>query len=82
MVIIRPEHLQAECRNYGQLLIELAKVVPDGVVCFFVSYLYMDRAVNAWHGMGVLDGIMANKLIFIETQVRPPSPPHLSCDES
>lgn len=58
------------CRNYGQLLIELAKVVPDGVVCFFVSYLYMDRAVNAWHGMGVLDDIMAHKLIFIETQVR------------
>jgi hypothetical protein len=26
------------------MLIELARVVPDGIVCFFVSYLYMDQA--------------------------------------
>lgn len=49
------------------MLVELSRVVPDGVVCFFVSYLYMDQIVAQWHAMGVLAGIMQHKLIFIET---------------
>lgn len=28
----------AVVRNYGRLLVDLAAVVPDGMVCFFVSY--------------------------------------------
>ena len=48
---------------------ELSKTVPDGIVCFFVSYLYMDQIVSQWHNMNVLDEIMQSKLIFIETQV-------------
>jgi len=55
-------------RNYGKMLVELASVVPDGVVCFFVSYLYMDQIVTAWHEMGILQEIMQHKLVFIETQ--------------
>ena len=31
----------AVVRNYGNLLVDLAAVVPDGVVCFFTSYIYM-----------------------------------------
>jgi len=31
----------AVIRNYGSLLVELSVVVPDGMVCFFPSYLYM-----------------------------------------
>lgn len=50
------------------MLVELTKSVPDGVVCFFVSYLYMDQVINAWHHLGVLDDVMQHKLIFIETQ--------------
>ena len=30
-------------RNYGNLLVEMSAVVPDGLVCFFVSYKYMVR---------------------------------------
>ena len=41
-------------RNYGRLLVDMAAAVPDGIVCFFVSYSYMDSIVNAWHEMGVL----------------------------
>ena len=41
-------------RNYGRMLIELSAAIPDGVVCFFVSYSYMDRIVSKWHDMGVL----------------------------
>ena len=32
----------------------MCSVVPDGVVAFFPSYSYMETAVAAWHGMGVL----------------------------
>lgn len=55
-------------RNYGKMLVELSTVVPDGIVCFFVSYLYMDQIVTAWHEMGILQEIMQHKLVFIETQ--------------
>lgn len=40
-VIIFPSCVVAVIRNYGNLLVELCRVVPDGVVCFFTSYTYM-----------------------------------------
>ncbi|GAB2232535.1 hypothetical protein Drorol1_Dr00011574 [Drosera rotundifolia] len=55
-------------RNYGKLLLEMVSVVPDGVVCFFVSYSYMDAIVNTWNETGILKDIMQHKLVFIETQ--------------
>ena len=39
----------AVIRNYGALLSETAAIVPDGVVCFFTSYLYMENVVAAWY---------------------------------
>lgn len=41
-------------RNYGRLLLEMVTAVPDGIVCFFVSYSYMDGIVNSWNEMGIL----------------------------
>ncbi|KAG2697138.1 hypothetical protein I3760_07G091400 [Carya illinoinensis] len=55
-------------RNYGRLLVEMASIVPDGIVCFFVSYSYMDGIVNSWNENGLLKDIMQHKLVFIETQ--------------
>ncbi|XP_059625854.1 general transcription and DNA repair factor IIH helicase subunit XPD-like [Cornus florida] len=55
-------------RNYGRLLLEMVSVVPDGVVCFFVSYSYMDSIVNRWNELDILKEIMQHKLVFIETQ--------------
>ncbi|CAD7699872.1 unnamed protein product, partial [Ostreobium quekettii] len=55
-------------KNYGRLLVELAKTVPDGIVCFFVSYLYMDTIVSKWHELGLLKDLSRHKLVFIETQ--------------
>lgn len=40
--------------NYGCLLLEMVIVVLDGIVCFFVSYFYMDGIVNSWNEMGIL----------------------------
>lgn len=58
----------AVIRNYGNLLVEMCRIVPDGVVCFFVSYVYMENIVAAWYEQGILESIQKNKLLFIETQ--------------
>lgn len=54
-------------RSYGKMVVELASIVPDGLVCFFVSYRYMDQIVAKWNDMGILNELMAHKLLFIET---------------
>ena len=54
-------------RNYGNILIEFAKITPDGLVCFFPSYLYMESIVSMWQTMGVLDEAWRYKLILVET---------------
>jgi len=38
-------------RNYGRLIVELAGVVPDGLVVFFVSYSYMDYVISKCVGL-------------------------------
>ncbi|KAI0210009.1 General transcription and DNA repair factor IIH helicase subunit XPD [Lamellibrachia satsuma] len=58
----------AVIRNYGNLLTELAAVVPDGMVCFFTSYMYMESIVAAWYEQGIIDQVQKHKLLFIETQ--------------
>ena len=55
-------------RNYGQLLVDIACVVPDGVVCFFTSYLYLESVVASWYDQGIIDSLQKKKLLFIETQ--------------
>jgi DNA excision repair protein ERCC-2 len=69
-------------RNFGTLLIEYCKIVPDGIVVFFPSYLYMESIVAAWNDMaslgrvssestdlmqGILNEAWKHKLIFVET---------------
>ncbi|XP_014248544.1 general transcription and DNA repair factor IIH helicase subunit XPD [Cimex lectularius] len=58
----------AVVRNYGQLLVEVCTVVPDGVVCFFTSYLYLESVVASWYDQGIIDNLLRKKLLFIETQ--------------
>nr|CAD7585974.1 unnamed protein product [Timema genevievae] len=58
----------AVVRNYGQLLVEVAQAVPDGVVCFFTSYMYLESVVASWYDQGVVDSLQRSKLLFIETQ--------------
>ncbi|KAJ9199291.1 hypothetical protein DTO164E3_4603 [Paecilomyces variotii] len=54
-------------RNYGSLVLEFARITPDGVVVFFPSYLYMESIISMWQGMGILDSIWNYKLILVET---------------
>lgn len=57
----------AVVRNYANILLEFAKITPDGLVCFFPSYLYMESIVSAWNDMGMLEELLQYKLVFIET---------------
>lgn len=54
----------------GLLLIQLASVVPDGMVVFFPSYLYLEQTICRWQEDGVLERVLVHKLLFIETKVR------------
>lgn len=54
-------------RNYGRLLLEMVAAVPDGIVCFFVSYSYMDGIVNSWNEMGILQVL---PLSFTSSEVK------------
>lgn len=55
-------------KNYGDMVIQFAKTVPDGMVVFFPSYSYMETIITAWHEWGVLEQVEAHKLLFIETK--------------
>ncbi|KAI5449382.1 TFIIH/NER complex ATP-dependent 5'-3' DNA helicase subunit [Naganishia albida] len=57
----------AVVRNFGSILIDMSKAVPDGLVAFFPSYLYMESIVAAWNDMGILNEVWKHKLIFVET---------------
>lgn len=52
----------AVVRNFGSILVEYSKIVPDGVVAFFPSYLYMESIVAAWNDMVRSDGSTMQKL--------------------
>jgi DNA excision repair protein ERCC-2 len=54
-------------RNYGILIIELSRVVPDGMVCFFPSYLYMEEIVSLWAETNIITEVTKSKLVFVET---------------
>ncbi|CCK71246.1 TFIIH/NER complex ATP-dependent 5'-3' DNA helicase subunit RAD3 KNAG_0G01890 [Huiozyma naganishii CBS 8797] len=54
-------------RNYGSMMVEFAKITPDGMVVFFPSYLYMESIVSMWQTMGILDEVWKHKLILVET---------------
>lgn len=49
----------AVVRNYGAMVLQLAKTVPDGVVVFFTSYSYMENVVSKWDDMGILVKVSA-----------------------
>ena len=45
---------QGNIRNYGNLIVELSHTVPDGIVCFFTSYKYMEHMIVQWNDMKIL----------------------------
>lgn len=56
-------------RNYGHALVALAGSVPDGIVVFFVSYVFMQQVVKVWtEECNILNDLRKLKLVFVETQ--------------
>uniref|UniRef100_A0A8C9GPI1 General transcription and DNA repair factor IIH helicase subunit XPD n=1 Tax=Piliocolobus tephrosceles TaxID=591936 RepID=A0A8C9GPI1_9PRIM len=55
-------------KNYGLLLYEICKNIPDGVVGYFPSYIYMEQVISTWYEIGILGKVLEHKLIFIETK--------------
>jgi DNA excision repair protein ERCC-2 len=57
--------------NYGRLLLELSKQVPDGVVVFFPSFGFLYEILQMWTKDGRVTEILENKVLFIEPQHQP-----------
>ncbi|KAI6231022.1 General transcription and DNA repair factor IIH helicase subunit XPD [Aphelenchoides besseyi] len=55
-------------RNYGSLILDMASIIPDGIVVFFTSYTFMEDVVATWYEQRFLDVILKKKLLFIETR--------------
>jgi len=55
-------------RNYGDLLVELACNIPDGIVCFFPGFRYMEDVVLKWNETGLLHRLLEAKLVFFESR--------------
>jgi DNA excision repair protein ERCC-2 len=45
----------------------MSQVVPDGIVCFFTSYSYLEGIISVWNDMGIIKQILRYMLLFIET---------------
>jgi len=58
---------QGNIRNFGNLLAELSQTVPDGMICYFSSHKQMQHFLILWNDMKLLQKVLENKLIFVET---------------
>lgn len=58
----------AVVHNYGVFLEQLVQTIPDGMVCFFTSYRYMEQVIEKWYETGVISRVLQHKLVFIETK--------------
>ena len=55
-------------RNYGELLAELNEIVPDSIVCYFPNFHHLEQALLKWNETGLLYRLMAQKLVFFESE--------------
>lgn len=52
--------------DLGRALANLSNVVPDGIVCFFPSYAYLEAVLSRWSTTGMLATIDRKKKLFKE----------------
>lgn len=48
----------------------MCKAVPDGVVAFFPSYLYMESIVAAWNDMVSKEDVYAKRMVLRSSSIR------------
>lgn len=50
----------------GQTIVNTLNVVPDGIVCFFPSYSYLEFVLGEWAKGIILDALKSKRPVFIE----------------
>jgi hypothetical protein len=50
----------------GNSLLDIAKIVPFGVLVFFSSYSMMNKVVQRWKATGFWEALTQRKLVLIE----------------
>lgn len=55
-------------RNYGDLVLELADNIPDGIICYVTGYKYLDDMILKWNETGLLYRLLDQKLVFFESR--------------
>lgn len=52
--------------SLGHTILKFSKVVPEGLLVFFVAYSVMDNCIQFWERNGIYNAIDKEKTIFIE----------------
>ena len=57
----------------GKSIMELSKVIPDGLVVFFPSYAYLDEVASKWkqkdaNGLNIWDQLVKHKTVYQESK--------------
>lgn len=52
--------------SLGQTVLNVSRIVPDGLLVFFPSYPLLNQCVNAWQASGLWAEVSRHKPIFVE----------------
>ncbi|KAH8281240.1 hypothetical protein KR018_001377 [Drosophila ironensis] len=52
--------------SLGQTILNVSRIVPDGLLVFFPSYPMLNKCVDSWQASGLWADIAARKPIFLE----------------
>ncbi|XP_017055046.1 regulator of telomere elongation helicase 1 homolog isoform X2 [Drosophila ficusphila] len=52
--------------SLGQTILNVSRIVPDGLLVFFPSYPMLNKCVDAWQASGLWADISSKKPIFLE----------------
>lgn len=55
-------------RDLGRAILNISRVVPDGIVVFFASYKYLEYALQTWKETDLLASLEKSKPIFTESK--------------
>eukprot|EP01132_Coremiostelium_polycephalum_P003125 gene3125-3907_t len=52
--------------SLGESILKHIKLIPNGILCFFPSYGFMEKILDRWHDTGMLAQIAKSKSIYRE----------------
>lgn len=44
-------------KDLGMIVLNYARIIPDGLVIFFTSFSYMDKVIDCWKENGILENL-------------------------